>query len=182
MVFGQSLGLVLKADSDLVVRQAAFRLPRPTPVATLMRIAERFEERLSLGDAGSIHLIGVATGGDQVVAAVSARLALRNPPVPVWLSTINVGKPLNIVASLDAANGERPQTIVFDNAITTGHTMRQVLKLLKGKDVSVDCVVKLVNYRDDLEREATRSLEFDHQVSIVSLFDVGEIGNIADPR
>ena len=178
---GPKLEMVAKGGAGLPGRPASFRLPRPTSSEILLQIIERFEERVSLQSTEPLHLIGVATGGDQIASAVATRFALVCPHTPVWLSSINLMKPLNIVAPLTSVNGQRPRTIVFDNAVTTGHTMHEVLKLLEGKSVTVDLIVKLIDYRDGLETGATQFLELEHHVPIASLFTVDEILPVTDP-
>lgn len=177
----QSLGLVPKRGADTSSRTDAFRLPRPVSVEVLLQIAARFESCVALRGDEPLHLVAVATGGDQLAAVVLTRFALRYPDTPAWLSTVSLAKPLNIIAPLIGTGGRRPRTIVIDNAINTGRTIHEVLKLLEQKSIIVDLVVKLVDYRDALEAGVADYIGLEHDVPIKSLYTVDEIYPVADP-
>lgn len=180
MAARRTIEMVRRETTSLAARPNAFRLPRPVPATTLLAIASRFEEVAAVHVRDSLHLVGVATGGEQIAAAVATRLKLIHPYMNLWVSSINLNKPVNIIGAI-AGCPPGTRTIVIDNSITTGKTIHEVLKLLAAKRVRTDLVVKLVEYGDSLEATTNRYIESEHQVCIASLFRVDEVRTTRDP-
>lgn len=176
----EQIQLVAKYDPSSP-RENSFRLPRPLPVDTLLQIVLRFKERLPFLVGQPLHIIGVASGGDQVATAIAIYLKEQYPQTPIWLSSVNLKKPINIIRSPAVKEGKL-HTIVIDNSIVTGRTMESVLDLLKEKQVKAGRVVQLVKYGDRLSVEVEKVLKRTYGVEIERLFDIEEIEVCNDPR
>jgi orotate phosphoribosyltransferase len=68
------------------------------------------------------------------------------------------------------------QTIVVDNAINTGSTVVKVLEILRDKQVSVDLVVKIIDYQDKEEEQVSALIKGRSGVEVRSLFTYEEVG------
>lgn len=68
------------------------------------------------------------------------------------------------------------QTIVVDNAVNSGDTMVRVLEILQQKQVSVDSVVKIIDYQDEEEERTNTLIKERSGIEVRSLFTYDEVG------
>lgn len=131
--------------------------PRPMEARPLLALAQRFNQTILDAADQPLHIIGVTDTGTPIAAAIATHCAQMRPGIEVWLSIINVNAPKNTIHSPQPSTFGKLKTIVVDNAINTGLTMRRALQILAEKPIPVDMVVKMIDYQDDEDRRVGKS-------------------------
>jgi len=158
-----------------------YRLPRPTPGATLDQIADRFTQKVEVRAGEPLHIVAVANSGVAIAAMALAKFSATHPDSETWLSVVNprtVNE--NWIQDRTSRTGDRARTIVVDNSIKTGRTMELVLQFMRTQGIFVDAVLKLVGYPMGAESTGVTLVESMFDVTVLSLFDHSEVRAVTD--
>lgn len=176
----ERLGLVAEHSSN-IAEAGRYRLPRPMPGNTLRLISQRLLYLCDVRPDHATHYVSIANSGDGITAGAAFFQEMIQPFAVTWYSSINLDKPNNSICSPDT--DETPlRTILVDNSMKTGNTMRSALSMLATKDVFVDTVVSIVRYGTEQEANIVQSLENEHGSRVVFLFDISEVDPVDENR
>lgn len=150
--------------------------PRPLEARPLLALARRFDQTILDRADRPLHIIGVADTGVPLATAIVTHCTQMRPGIEVWLSIINAKASENTISNPIPSTFGSLQTIVVDNAINTGDTMIKVLEILNNKKVSVDLVVKMIDYQDEEEKRVSNTIKGLSGVGVRSLFTYEEVG------
>jgi orotate phosphoribosyltransferase len=142
----------------------------------LLALARRFNQTILDVADQPLHIIGVADTGTPLAAAIATHCAEMRPGVEVWLSIINAKAPKNTISRPTPTTFGKLRTIVVDNAINSGHTMEQVLTILRDEKIQVDLVVKMIDYQDNEEHRVNNEIKRQFGLEVKSLFTYDEVG------
>lgn len=175
----QVIGLVAATNNFTPERRKSFRLPRPLSGQTLCQIAKRLHERLALEPGEAMHCISIANSGDGIAAATVLLYQTINPNGHTWYSSLNLQKPVNFLKT-PQLNDCPVRTVLIDNSIKTGGTLRQALRVLRANGIKVDTVISLLSYGGTSEMAICEQISKDHGASTLFLFRPDEVFEITD--
>ena len=159
-----------------MTRKNKLFFPRPLEARPLLALARRFDQTILEAADRPLHIIGVADTGVPLATAIVTHCTQMRPGIEVWLSIINARSPENTISNPVPSTFGKLQTIVVDNAVNSGDTMVKVLKILQQKQVSVDSVVKIIDYQDEEEEQINTLIKERSGIEVKSLFTYDEVG------
>lgn len=120
----------------------------------------------------NVHCIGIANSGVPLAEAIyehgcSSRKCTK-------LSVID---PHALEASIDPADDDEMTTILIDNAVTTGKTVKTVLEMVRRFDYRPELVVRIFD-REDVGQDGLSTVERiwrDTGLSLISIFRLRDI-------
>lgn len=172
----ERVGLVAEYDSDASVI-ARYRLPRVLRGNTLRLVSQRLLYVCGIKPEYATHYVAIADSGNAIAAGAAVLHEIYQPFAVTWYSSINLRKPNNSIWTPDT--DETPlRTILIDNSIRTGNTVREASSLLATKDVFADTVVSVVGYGTEQEVDIVESLKEDYETKFVFLFNANEVDAI----
>lgn len=174
----ERIGLVAEYDGDSP-EVARYRLPRVLRGNTLRLLSQRLLYVCGIKPEYATHYVSIADSGNAIAAGAAVLHEIYQPFAVTWYSSINLRKPENSIWTPDT--DETPlRTILIDNSIRSGNTVRAALSLLATKDVVVDEVVSVVEYGTDQETALIQSLKEEYDTDFRFLFNVVEVDAIKE--
>jgi orotate phosphoribosyltransferase len=146
-----------------------------------LALARRFDQTILETADQPLHIIAIADTGTPLATAIATHCAQMRPGIEVWLSIINARAAENVISCPTPTTFGTLRTIVIDNAINTGTTVERVLTILREKKISVDVVVKMIDYQDDEEIQVNEKIRQAFGVEVKSIFTYDEVGTAFKP-
>lgn len=169
----EQIGLVAEYDDDSA-EPTRYRLPRVLRGNTLRLMSQRLLHVCDIKPQDATHYVSIADSGNAIAAGATVLQEIYQPFAVTWYSSINLRKPDNSIWTPDT-DDTPVRTILIDNSIRTGDTVRGALSLLATRDVFADTIVSVVGYGTEQEADVIQSIQAEHDTEFAFLFDVSEV-------